>query len=43
MDAILNLLTPGQIQFIINTYGSVADWFAQHAGTASIVVDDYML
>ncbi|WP_262713690.1 hypothetical protein [Neolewinella aurantiaca] len=42
MDAILNLLTPDQIEFIITAYGSVVD-FLTIQQTTSIAIEDMIL
>ncbi|MEL7160621.1 MAG: hypothetical protein AAFN92_07670 [Bacteroidota bacterium] len=48
MDAAIALLNPEVIDFIITTYGSLAEWYAQSGSpltpqTNSIVIDDLYL
>lgn len=40
MSAIINSLSPNQIEAILSAYGAVIDWLSQ---VHSIVIDDIML
>lgn len=43
MNTILNSLTPEQIDFIVNAYGTVESWFAHYGSAASIAIEDIFL
>jgi len=43
MNAIVNSLTPEQVEFIINAYGTVENWIIQGASIASIAIEDVMM
>lgn len=43
MNSILNSLTPSQIEFIANAYGTVEAWFAHYGQVASITIEDIIL
>ncbi len=43
MNAIVNSLTPEQVELIVNAYGTVERWFTHYASAASIAIEDMML
>ena len=43
MNAVINLLSAEQIEFIAGAYGSVEAWFAHYGQAASIAIEDMIL